>query len=81
MYRLQIFFRQGFYIAVQDQGACMSLISLRIFYHYCPETNIALVNFPRTSAADEIASLVTVEGRCVANAVKANDEGNLSVVY
>lgn len=69
------FARRGFYIAAQDQGACMSLIGMKLYYHYCPETTYNLTYFPKTVAGGEVASLVSVDGKCVSNAIYTNNEG------
>nr|XP_039250605.1 ephrin type-A receptor 5-like [Styela clava] len=58
----------GIYVAAQDQGACMSLISLRVYYYYCVETTRSLATFERTMTGKKTSSLVTVPGTCVANA-------------
>lgn len=47
----------------------MSLISVRVFYYYCPETTKNLAIFPRTISGDDSASLVEVHGACVTNAL------------
>ena len=70
-----IFLRNGLYIAARDQGACTSLISLKLYYHYCPEITHNLTYFPKTAAGGMAASLVSVNGTCVSNAVEANNEG------
>ena len=73
-----ICFRQGFYIAAQDQGACMSLVSMKVYYQFCPETVMNLSRFPATVAGGEVASLIQVEGQCVRNAIKVGNETELS---
>ena len=70
-------YRQGFYIAAQDQGACMSLVSMKLYYHFCPDTVMNLANFKATVAGGEITSLVPVKGSCVPNAVKIGDDAEL----
>ena len=51
-------------------------MKIRLFYNYCPEVSRDLVHFPRTVAGGEQASLVAVNGQCVANSVpKDNNEG------
>ncbi|XP_076805760.1 ephrin type-A receptor 4-A-like [Clavelina lepadiformis] len=59
--------KNGFYIAAQDKGACMSLLSIRVYYFYCPRTVDALALFPRTVAGKDVASLEEVDGECVKN--------------
>ena len=53
----------------------MSLMSLKLYYHYCPEITRNLTYFPKTAAGGMAASLVSVNGTCVPNAVYANNEG------
>ncbi|KAK2861707.1 hypothetical protein Q5P01_001240 [Channa striata] len=60
--------RNGFYLAFQDYGGCMSLIAVRVFYRKCPRiiTNGAL--FQETLSGAESTSLVAARGVCIANA-------------
>ena len=74
-----LFYRKGFYIAIQDQGACMAVISLRAYYHYCPEVSKNLVTYPRTVSDAAISSLVTVNGRCTTNAVLIDRASKLTL--
>uniref|UniRef100_A0A3B3ZXP0 receptor protein-tyrosine kinase n=1 Tax=Periophthalmus magnuspinnatus TaxID=409849 RepID=A0A3B3ZXP0_9GOBI len=57
--------RKGFYLAFQDMGACVALLSVRVYYKTCPSTVQSLAAFPETVAD----SLREVEGSCVENAV------------
>ncbi|KAM3621771.1 uncharacterized protein V6R79_015758 [Siganus canaliculatus] len=57
--------RKGFYLAFQDMGACVALLSARVFYKTCPSTVQSLATFPETVAD----ALKEVEGACVENAV------------
>ena len=61
-------FSVGFYIAIQSHGVCMSLISLRVYYHYCPDTNDSLASFPMTLSSEQPGDIRKVTGECVANA-------------
>uniref|UniRef100_A0A4W6DJX3 receptor protein-tyrosine kinase n=1 Tax=Lates calcarifer TaxID=8187 RepID=A0A4W6DJX3_LATCA len=60
--------RNGFYLAFQDYGGCMSLIAVRVFYRKCPRiiTNGAL--FQETLSGAESTSLVAARGVCIPNA-------------
>ncbi|XP_065810830.1 ephrin type-A receptor 2a isoform X2 [Labrus bergylta] len=57
--------RRGFYLAFQDMGACVALLSVRVYYKTCPSTVQSLAAFPETVAD----ALTKVEGACVENAV------------
>ncbi|KAJ8366543.1 hypothetical protein AAFF_G00350680 [Aldrovandia affinis] len=39
---------RGFYLAFQAQGACMALLSVRVFFKRCPPVTRALSSFPDT---------------------------------
>uniref|UniRef100_A0A674MNP6 receptor protein-tyrosine kinase n=1 Tax=Takifugu rubripes TaxID=31033 RepID=A0A674MNP6_TAKRU len=57
--------RRGFYLAFQDMGACVALLSARVYYKTCPSTVQSLAEFPETVAD----ALKEVEGVCVENAI------------
>ncbi|XP_026162641.1 ephrin type-A receptor 2a [Mastacembelus armatus] len=57
--------RKGFYLAFQDMGACVALLSVRVYYKTCPSTVQSLAAFPETVAD----ALKEVEGACVENAI------------
>uniref|UniRef100_A0A8C7R7X3 receptor protein-tyrosine kinase n=1 Tax=Oncorhynchus mykiss TaxID=8022 RepID=A0A8C7R7X3_ONCMY len=59
--------RQGFYLAFQDYGGCMSLIAVRIFYRKCPLVVLNGAVFPETLSGAESTSLVAARGVCVPN--------------
>lgn len=61
--------RKGFYLAFQDIGACIALLSVRVFYKTCPATVRSLVSFPETIAGGENQALREVNGVCVENAI------------
>ncbi|XP_029561413.1 ephrin type-A receptor 3-like isoform X3 [Salmo trutta] len=56
--------KKGFYLAFQDLGACIALVSVRIFYKKCPLTVLNLAQFPDTVTGGDSA-LVEVQGVCV----------------
>ncbi|XP_026786295.1 ephrin type-B receptor 3 isoform X1 [Pangasianodon hypophthalmus] len=62
--------KNGFYLAFQDLGACMSLISVRVFYRKCSTTIANFAVFPETATGAEATSLVIAPGTCVPNAVE-----------
>ncbi|XP_034038634.1 ephrin type-A receptor 4b isoform X2 [Thalassophryne amazonica] len=56
--------KKGFYLAFQDLGACIALVSVRVFYKKCPLTVLNLAEFPDTITGGDTA-LVEVHGVCV----------------
>uniref|UniRef100_A0A3Q3B6Y5 receptor protein-tyrosine kinase n=1 Tax=Kryptolebias marmoratus TaxID=37003 RepID=A0A3Q3B6Y5_KRYMA len=61
--------RKGFYLAFQDLGACIALVSVRVFYKRCPFLVKSLAEFPDTIPGSEASQLVEVVGRCINNSV------------
>lgn len=59
---------KGFYLAFQDIGACIALVSVRVYYKKCPSTSRNLAIFPDTVPRVDFSSLVEVKGICVRNA-------------
>uniref|UniRef100_A0A8C5H6N7 receptor protein-tyrosine kinase n=1 Tax=Gouania willdenowi TaxID=441366 RepID=A0A8C5H6N7_GOUWI len=57
--------KKGFYLAFQDVGACIALVSVRVFYKTCPLTIRNLATFPDTVTGADTSSLVEVRGSCV----------------
>ncbi|XP_060114687.1 ephrin type-A receptor 2 [Heteronotia binoei] len=66
--------RKGFYVAFQDIGACVALLSVRIYYKKCPLVLHNLAQFPETVAGADSQALAKVQGACVAGAVAAAEE-------
>ncbi|XP_061081658.1 ephrin type-A receptor 3 isoform X2 [Conger conger] len=58
--------QKGFYLAFQDLGACVALVSVRVYFKKCPFTVRNLAMFPDTVPTDS-QSLVEVQGSCVNN--------------
>ncbi|KAM7404370.1 hypothetical protein PAMP_011722 [Pampus punctatissimus] len=61
--------RKGFYLAFQDIGACVALLSVKVYYKTCPATVKSLASFPETVAGGENQVLREVNGLCVDNAI------------
>ncbi|XP_061887405.1 ephrin type-A receptor 5-like [Entelurus aequoreus] len=61
--------RKGFYLAFQDLGACIALVSVRVFYKRCPFLVKSLAEFSDTIPGSEASQLVEVVGRCVNNSL------------
>ncbi|XP_021096583.1 ephrin type-A receptor 1 isoform X3 [Heterocephalus glaber] len=66
--------RRGLYLAFHNPGACVALVSVRVFYQHCPETVYGLAQFPDTLPGP--AGLVEVAGACLPHAqVSAGPSG------
>uniref|UniRef100_A0A8C3W6Y6 receptor protein-tyrosine kinase n=1 Tax=Catagonus wagneri TaxID=51154 RepID=A0A8C3W6Y6_9CETA len=59
--------RRGFHLAFQDVGACVALVSVRVYYKQCRATVRGLATFPATAAESAFSTLVEVTGTCVAH--------------
>lgn len=60
--------QRGFYLAFQNSGACVALVSVRVYYKTCPETVRGLAHFQETLAGSE--GLTEVPGVCVEEAAE-----------
>ncbi|XP_023213804.1 ephrin type-B receptor 1-like, partial [Centruroides sculpturatus] len=60
--------KKGVYFAFRDQGACLSLIAIKIYYVTCPNVTRNFAYFPSTPTGKEVTAIVPAEGQCVANA-------------
>ncbi|KAJ7996667.1 hypothetical protein DPEC_G00239410 [Dallia pectoralis] len=63
--RLRPLTRKGFYLAFQAQGACMALLSVRVFFKKCPALTSSLSTFPETVPSTLVQEAL---GKCVGNA-------------
>uniref|UniRef100_A0A8C2KMP6 receptor protein-tyrosine kinase n=1 Tax=Cyprinus carpio TaxID=7962 RepID=A0A8C2KMP6_CYPCA len=61
--------KKGFYLAFQDLGACIALVSVRVFYKKCPFVVRNLALFPDTITGPDSSQLLEVSGTCVNNSV------------
>jgi hypothetical protein len=59
--------KNGFYIAFRDQGACISLLYVKIFYRLCQDTSIGLIDFPETPTGSYLTDIVERYGICAMN--------------
>ncbi|NXK65304.1 EPHAA protein, partial [Sylvietta virens] len=60
--------KRGFHLGFQDVGACVALVSVRVYYKKCLSTVRNLAAFPDTVAETAFVTLVEVKGTCVAHA-------------
>uniref|UniRef100_A0A673YL02 receptor protein-tyrosine kinase n=1 Tax=Salmo trutta TaxID=8032 RepID=A0A673YL02_SALTR len=61
--------KKGFYLAFQDLGACVALVSVRVFYKKCPFIVRNLAQFQDTITGSDSSQLLEVAGKCVNNSV------------
>uniref|UniRef100_A0A8C4QYL2 receptor protein-tyrosine kinase n=3 Tax=Eptatretus burgeri TaxID=7764 RepID=A0A8C4QYL2_EPTBU len=62
--------KKGFYLAFQDVGACIALVSIRVYYKLCESVTRGLAEFPATVTGGESSPLVEVAGSCIDHAVE-----------
>lgn len=62
--------KKGVYFAFRDQGACLSLMAIKIFYVACPNITTNFAHFSSTPTGKELTAIVPAEGSCVPNAVE-----------
>ncbi|XP_023310193.1 ephrin type-B receptor 1-B isoform X1 [Anoplophora glabripennis] len=60
--------KKGVYFAFRDQGACISLLAIKIYYIVCPEVTVNFARFPSTPTGKEIVIIEQATGTCVSNA-------------
>ncbi|XP_067993487.1 ephrin type-A receptor 5 isoform X6 [Melanerpes formicivorus] len=61
--------KKGFYLAFQDVGACIALVSVRVYYKKCPSVVRNLARFPDTITGADSSQLLEVAGVCVDHSV------------
>ncbi|XP_019603729.1 ephrin type-A receptor 5 isoform X10 [Rhinolophus sinicus] len=61
--------KKGFYLAFQDLGACIALVSVRVYYKKCPSVVRHLAVFPDTITGADSSQLLEVSGSCVNHSV------------
>ncbi|RUS79483.1 hypothetical protein EGW08_012751, partial [Elysia chlorotica] len=59
---------RGVYFAIQDQGACLTIARLVVFYVTCPNVTVDYAFFDETPTA--ATSIVEASGRCVEHATE-----------
>ncbi|XP_064423951.1 ephrin type-A receptor 8 isoform X1 [Latimeria chalumnae] len=60
--------KRGFYLAFQDIGACIAIVSVRVYYKKCSAMVQNLAVFPEAVTGADYSSLVEVRGQCVRHA-------------
>lgn len=61
---------RGVYFAIQDQGACLTIARVVIYYVTCPNITINYAFFEETPTAARTTSIVEPTGRCVEHATE-----------
>jgi len=54
--------KKGVYFAFRDQGACISLLAIKVYYISCPEVTASFALFPPTPTGRELTSIEQAEG-------------------
>lgn len=62
--------KRGVYFAFRDQGACISLLSIKVYHLYCAKLHTNFAYFNSTPTGSGESSLVAVEGSCVPNSIQ-----------
>lgn len=60
--------KKGVYFAFRDQGACISVLAVKVYYITCPAVTINFANFNETPTGREITIIEQQTGICVENA-------------
>ncbi|OQV14108.1 Ephrin type-A receptor 4-A [Hypsibius exemplaris] len=61
---------KGVYFAFQDQGACISILAVKVYYITCSNVTINSASFPETPTGTDVSSLVETFGQCLPNSVQ-----------
>lgn len=57
------------------QGACATILSIRVYYVMCPAVVAGFAMFADTPSGPEVASIVQRDGRCIENAAPVGGNG------
>jgi hypothetical protein len=60
---------KGAYFVFRDQGACVSILSIKVFYRLCSSQISNLVVYPRTPTGANVTDLIQRTGYCVDNSI------------
>ncbi|PZC86326.1 ephrin type-B receptor 2 [Helicoverpa armigera] len=60
--------KRGVYFAFRDQGACISILAVKVYYITCPEVTVNFARFPATPTGREVTVIEQANGTCVENA-------------
>lgn len=59
--------KKGVYLVFRDQGACVSLLSIKVYYTVCSAQVNNLIMFPETPTGSNATDLVQQPGVCIDN--------------
>ncbi|XP_070493970.1 ephrin type-B receptor 1-B isoform X2 [Chironomus tepperi] len=60
--------KKGVYFAFRDQGACISVLAVKVYYITCPAVTANFAHFNETPTGKEVTSIEKQQGTCVDNA-------------
>lgn len=60
--------KKGVYFAFRDQGACISVLAVKVYYITCPAVTENFAHFDETPTGREITIIEKQNGTCVENA-------------
>uniref|UniRef100_A0A2M4AKF5 Putative tyrosine kinase eph ephrin receptor family n=1 Tax=Anopheles triannulatus TaxID=58253 RepID=A0A2M4AKF5_9DIPT len=60
--------KKGVYFAFRDQGACISVLAVKVYYITCPAVTINFAHFNETPTGREVTIIEQQMGVCVENA-------------
>lgn len=60
--------KKGVYFAFRDQGACISVLAVKVYYITCPAVTVNFARFNETPTGREITLIEQQQGVCVENA-------------
>lgn len=60
--------KKGVYFAFRDQGACISVLAVKVYYITCPAVTAKFAHFNETPTGKEVTSIEKQQGMCVDNA-------------
>jgi ephrin-B len=60
--------KKGVYFAFRDQGACISVLAVKVYYITCPAITANFAHFNETPTGKEVTVIEKQQGTCVDNA-------------
>ena len=69
--------KKGVYFAFRDQGACLSLLAVKVYYLTCPEITVGFAHYPETATGTEVSSIEKVIGQCTDHSIAVSQPSYL----